>query len=222
MTLSIVLASVSPRRRQLLAWTGLRFDIQPADIDETPLPGESPQTYVLRLAQSKARAALAACVESHPLILAADTIVCDGDVLLGKPANPKQAKEMLNKLRGRCHQVITALALLPENNQPQQTDLCISTVCMRNYTDDEMDVYIKSGDPLDKAGAYAIQNEQFHPVTGFKGCFASVMGLPLCHLNRSLKKQNICLTADIPQVCLQNLGYTCPIHRAVLQGEAIG
>jgi MAF protein len=222
MTLSIVLASVSPRRRQLLAWTGLQFDIQPADIDETPLPGESPQTYVLRLAQSKARTALAACVESDQLILAADTIVCDGDALLGKPANPEQAKDMLSKLRGRCHQVITALALLPSNNEPQQTDLCISTVCMRNYTYEEMDVYIKSGDPLDKAGAYAIQNKLFHPVSGFKGCFASVMGLPLCHLNRSLKKQNICLTADIPQACLQNLGYTCPIHRAVLQGKAIG
>jgi predicted house-cleaning NTP pyrophosphatase (Maf/HAM1 superfamily) len=129
---------------------------------------------------------------------------------------------MLSKLRGRCHQVITALAILPSNNQSLQTDLCISTVCMRNYTEEEMDAYVKSGDPLDKAGAYAIQNEQFHPVNGFKGCFASVMGLPLCHLNRSLKKLDIYLTADIPQACLQNLGYTCPIHRAVLQGQDIG
>ncbi len=222
MALSILLASVSPRRRQLLAWTGLQFQIQPADIDESPLPGELPQTYVLRLAQSKARAALAARVAPDQLILAADTIVCDGETLLGKPANPEQAKNMLKKLRGRCHQVITALALLPSDNQPQQTDLCVSNVCMRNYTEEEIDAYVKSGDPLDKAGAYAIQNEQFHPVTGFNGCFASVMGLPLCHLNRSLKKWNINLTKDIPQACLQNLGYTCPIHRAVLQGQAIG
>jgi MAF protein len=222
MALSILLASVSPRRRQLLAWAGLQFEIQPADIDETPLPGESPQTYVLRLAQSKARAALVACGEVDSFILAADTIVCDGETLLGKPANPERAKVMLSKLRGRCHQVITALAILPSNNQSLQTDLCISTVCMRNYTEEEMDAYVKSGDPLDKAGAYAIQNEQFHPVNGFKGCFASVMGLPLCHLNRSLKKLDIYLTADIPQACLQNLGYTCPIHRAVLQGQDIG
>lgn len=222
MTLSFVLASVSPRRRQLLAWTGLHFEVQPADIDETPLPGESPQTYVLRLAESKARAVLATCVESKALILAADTIVCDGEILLGKPANSEQAKTMLRTLRGRCHQVITALALLPSDNKPQQTDICVSTVCMRNYNEEEIDTYVASGDPLDKAGAYAIQNEPFHPVTGFSGCFASVMGLPLCHLNRSLKKMDICLSANIPQACRQNLGYICPIHTAVLQGQTIG
>jgi predicted house-cleaning NTP pyrophosphatase (Maf/HAM1 superfamily) len=93
---------------------------------------------------------------------------------------------------------------------------------MRPYSDREMETYIASGDPLDKAGAYAIQDAGFHPVETLNGCYASVMGLPLCHLTRSLRKIEITPRKDIPEECQTSLGYTCPIFTAVLRGEQAG
>ena len=223
MRLKIVLASNSPRRRQLLGWLGIDFEARPADIDESARPGELPQPYVLRLAEGKARAA-GACQPQGCLVLAADTIVADGAALLGKPAGADEARTMLSALRGRVHQVHTALALLDPAGGELLTELCSTDVPMRAYSDAEMDVYIASGDPLDKAGAYAIQNAAFHPVENFSGCYASVMGLPMCHLLRGLRRMNA-LAGDLPdvkQVCRANLNYDCPISGAVLRGEAVG
>jgi septum formation protein len=93
---------------------------------------------------------------------------------------------------------------------------------MRPYSDEEIDVYVASGDPLDKAGAYAIQHADFHPVENFSGCYASVMGLPLCHLVRTLCKMGIAPPADVPAACQAHLQYTCPISAAILRGETIG
>lgn len=218
-----MLASNSPRRRQLLGWLGIEFDARPADIDESALPGELPQPYVLRLAAEKARAA-SACLGQDCLVLAADTIVADGNALLGKPADAAGARAMLSALRGRVHQVHTALALLDPASGEQVTELCSSDVPMRAYSDAEMDAYIASGDPLDKAGAYAIQNADFHPVERFSGCYASVMGLPMCHLQRGLRRLNALTGAlpDVRQICRANLNYDCPISEAVLRGEAAG
>jgi MAF protein len=220
MNFSLVLASSSPRRRELLALTGWKFEVRPADIDESPQVGELPADYVLRLAVGKARAA----AQSAPgqVILAADTTVADGSVLLGKPADRSAAVAMLGQLRGRVHQVYTALAVQSPDSGPILNDLCASNVPMRAYTPAEIEAYAATGDPLDKAGAYAIQHAGFHPVEGFSGCFASVMGLPLCHLTRTLKKMGIFPPVDVPTVCQRHLGYACPVFQSVLNGENVG
>lgn len=216
-----LLASNSPRRQQMISWTGWPFAVQPADLDESRLPGEPPADYVLRLAIAKARA-VAEQTESSQVILAADTIVVDGDDLLGKPASPEEARQMLTRLRGRTHQVYTALALYDSVTQMLETDLCVSQVPMRAYTNEEIEAYIATGDPLDKAGAYAIQHAEFHPVEGFAGCYASVMGLPLCHLMRTARFFGVEPLRDVPAECQTNLNYDCPISAAVLRGEDVG
>jgi MAF protein len=224
----LILASQSPRRRQMLAWTGLTYSTLPADLDEGRRAGEDPRSYVSRLAAAKARA-VAQTAPAGAAVLAADTIVADGDDLLGKPADDAQARAMLLRLRGRTHQVYTALALLPQAGGDLYGDLCVSAVAMRAYTDEEMDSYIRSGDPLDKAGAYAIQNGPFHPVTDFSGCFASVMGLPLCHLLRTLRRAvqagapaGLLPPADVAQACQAALAYACPVSAAILAGADAG
>lgn len=216
-TPTILLASNSPRRRELLGWTGWSFILYPLEIDEQPLPGEEPRAYVLRLAEDKARSA-AGRAELQPgtVILAADTIVADGSELLGKPANRAEAEAMLRSLRGRLHQVFTALALFDPRRGALLLDCCRADVPMRSYSDAEIQAYIESGDPLDKAGAYAIQHSGFHPVVDFRGCYACVVGLPLCHLARSLRKLGIEAPHPIPALCQANLGYDCPIYQKIL------
>lgn len=205
----------------MLQWMDLTFRVRPVDIDETPLSGEAPEPYVCRLAETKALAARG-LAEGDTFILAADTIVADGDTLLGKPSGPDEAREMLRTLRGRVHRVCTALAVIPPGAENALLDLCVSQVPMRDYSDAEIEAYIASGDPLDKAGAYAIQHPEFRPVTAFRGCFASVMGLPLCHLLRVFKKVGVALQHDMVQICRKNLDYNCLISARVLDGENIG
>jgi MAF protein len=195
--------------------------IKAADVDESLLTDEEPGTYVLRLAESKARACSA---WAHPgqTILAADTTVVNGGSILGKPKDRAQAVEMLTALRGHTHQVLTGVAALRVSDGTLVTDLCITDVPMRIYSDEEIEAYVASGDPLDKAGAYGIQNMQFHPVEGMRGCYASVMGLPLCHVTRSLRKLGMAPMRDIAAECQSGLDYDCPISTAVLGGEMIG
>ena len=212
--IDVILASNSPRRRQLLELTGLDFQVLPADVDETPLEGESAPNYVRRLAASKAQA-IAAQVDLETLIIAADTTVVDGNQILGKPVDNGDAARMLQQLRGRSHQVYTAIALL--QNGELRVECCSTDVPMRSYSDTEMQVYIESGDPLDKAGAYAIQHPGFHPVDNLQGCYANVVGLPLCHLARALRKFDIELVDSVLMSCQSELGYECPIYEAVLQ-----
>jgi septum formation protein len=207
----ILLASNSPRRRELLSWMGLPFFTLPTSIDETPLKDEPPDQYVRRLAAEKSYAAARNSIGL--IILAADTTVADGNLILGKPANRNEAADMLRQLRGRSHHVYTALSLKTKDHEQPLLDLCISPVTMRDYRDAELEVYISSGDPLDKAGAYAIQHEGFHPVTGFTHCYANVMGLPLCHLARTLSRAGIQPLVDIPTVCQNNLGYVCSVFQ---------
>ena len=186
-TFDLLLASNSPRRRQLLALTGRTFFTRPASIDESPLSGEKPGAYVTRLAQGKAKAAAAAgALPFQGWVLGSDTTVALGNQILGKPADAKEARAMLDLLRGREHTVFTALALRSPAGGTLHSELCASSVPMRAYTDEEIEAYVASGDPLDKAGAYAIQHAQFHPVEQFSGCFASVMGLPLCETGEVL------------------------------------
>jgi MAF protein len=217
----LVLASNSPRRRDLLALSGWKFQVRPTEVDEKQIPGEAADAYVLRLAQAKAKA----CTDLSddiPTILAADTAVIEGNTILGKPEDVAEAREMLLSLRGRTHQVYTGIALLKVSDGSLVTDLCITDVPMRTYSDTELETYIKSGDPFDKAGGYAIQHPQFHPVERMQGCYASVMGLPLCHLERSLQKMGVPKLNDIQENCQAYLEYTCPIFAEVLRGEQVG
>lgn len=216
-----ILASNSPRRQELFSLFGRDFAVRPADVDESRLPGEAPPLYVSRLAEKKALSAGAQALQPV-LILASDTTVADGDQILGKPADEAEAFAMLTQLRGRTHQVYTAICLYAAAQEKMVTELCVSNVPMRTYSNEEIEVYIHSGDPLDKAGGYAIQSKSFHPVEGFAGCFASVMGLPLCHLTRALRKFGEAIKINVPIACQNHLNYDCPIHAAVLAGEDIG
>jgi septum formation protein len=224
----LVLASNSPRRRELLKLGGWRFDARPAEVDERQRSGEVPGAYVLRLAESKARACAASLntvnplPQKDPIILAADTTVVAGKTILGKPRDAADAVEMLQRLRGRTHQVYTGIAIMRLSDGNLSTDLCVTDVPMRPYTDEEINRYVATGDPLDKAGSYAIQHSEFHPVETLSGCYASVMGLPLCHLTRTLSKLDIAPITNISAECQSSLNYTCPIFAAVLCGEQVG
>jgi septum formation protein len=222
----LVLASNSPRRKQLLGLGGWDFAILPAAIDETPFAGEAPDVYVSRLAENKVRKA----AQQAPLdviILAADTTVAisadtpgyDATRILGKPHDAQEAERMLRALRGRFHRVYTGLAVLHPADGRMAKDVCMSEVGMRDYSDEEMQMYIATGDPLDKAGAYAVQHAGFHPVEKLEGCYANVMGLPVCHLARLLRQFDLPSQANLPQECQQMLGYDCPIYRQVLEGS---
>lgn len=213
---NIILASTSPRRKELFSLFGFPFIVIPADIDESRRAGEKPADYVLRLACDKAQKVAR---DEDGLVLAADTIVADGDELLGKPENAEDAKRMLEQLRGRTHQVYTGIALVDTATGESYDDVCRTEVPMRAYSDDEIDAYIASGDPMDKAGAYAIQHSGFHPVDGLKGCFASVMGLPICHLIPGLRRFGLVISDDMPQRCEAYLNYSCPTLIKVMGQE---
>jgi septum formation protein len=211
----IILASNSPRRKELLALFGLPYRSCPADIDESPLAGEAPRAYVLRLAESKARA-VAAQVPIDSLVIAADTTVADGGDILGKPANEQEAVQILTRLHGHTHQVYTAVAILRTADHILLLDSCATDVPMRDYSPEEIAAYVATGDPLDKAGAYAIQHAGFHPVEHLEGCYANVVGLPLCHLTRLLRRLMVEPQADIPQACQTVMDYDCPVFREIL------
>ncbi len=219
--LSLVLASNSPRRKQILGWSGIPFSVRPADVDETPLEGESARAYVQRIALSKGRK-MSGSAGFKELIVAADTTVAVDDEIIGKPKDAAEARQILLKLRGRVHFVHTAIVVISPSKGLIERELCTTRVRMRRYSEEEIEAYIQSGDPLDKAGAYAIQNESFHPVDQLKGCYASVMGLPLCHLERVLRRMGYGDRKQIPFVCQDELAYNCPIFTRVLNGEDVG
>jgi MAF protein len=215
---NLILASTSPRRKQLLALTGFDFIVSAANVDESQQVNESPADYVLRLAEKKARAVTAG---AESIILASDTTVVDGSDILGKPIDDAQAVRMLTQLRGRVHQVYTAVALLRASDGLLLTDLCVTNVPMRSYSDGEIRNYVATGDPLDKAGAYAIQHPEFNPVEGMDGCYASVMGLPLCHVTRLLRQMDIQPDANVPMNCQKLLDYDCPVYVSILDNSSL-
>ncbi len=212
----LILASNSPRRRQLLSLTGLPFTVSAADVDESTRSNESPADYVLRLAETKAGAINA---DADQIVLAADTTVVDGSDILGKPQDEAEATAMLKHLRGHTHQVYTGIALLRKSDGLLLKDICVTDVPMRDYSDEEIHAYVATGDPLDKAGAYAIQHSEFHPVANMEGCFASVMGLPVCHVILLMRKMNLQPNTDFFISCETLLEYDCPVSNAILNGE---
>ena len=180
----IHLASASPRRSELLRQLGLRCDIHPADIDESLRPGETPLAYVERLALEKGRAALASLGTPRAPVLAADTTVVLDDAILGKPRDREDAIAMLTRLSGRSHEVLTAVAVV--DTARAETALSRSTVRFRRVEPDEMEAYWRSGEPADKAGAYAIQGLGAIFVEELRGSYSGVMGLPLFETARIL------------------------------------
>jgi septum formation protein len=214
----LILASMSPRRQELMGLTEWAFDILPADVDETPLPGETPRAYVLRLAEDKARAA-AEGTRQGDIVIAADTTVADGGLILGKPQDAQEARAMLQALRGHSHQVLTALAVYQPATGILETDLAATNVPMRDYSDGEIEAYIASGDPFDKAGSYAIQHPEFRPVEALTGCYANVVGLPVCHLRRALRKFGLTPHNDLPAACQSTLNYQCTVFDSIDKGE---
>ncbi len=199
-----------------MALSGWSFQLCPVEIDESPLPGETPLDYVLRLARNKAVGA-AQKFPPGSIIIAADTAVIDGGKILGKPTNETEAFSMLRGLRGRIHQVYTALALIQCPHGKLVTDTCVTDVWMRNYSESEMQTYIATGDPLDKAGAYAIQHRGFNPVERLDGCYANVVGLPVCHLTHLLADFGTFPQKDAAGICLDSTNYHCTIRTLVLE-----
>lgn len=216
---TLLLASNSPRRRQLLGLGNWKFATAVSDVDETQLDGETPRDYVLRLAQAKAMAVVERARGEDLVVIGSDTTVVDADSILGKPIDGADAARMLNQLRGHTHQVYTGVAFHRVRDGKMLTELCVTDVPMRAYSDDEVAAYIQTGDPLDKAGAYAIQHPEFQPVESMRGCYASVMGLPMCHVTRALRALEIQPLANVPTACQNLLNYECPVSGAILRGE---
>ena len=206
----LILASSSPRRQQLLTFLGVKFQVLTAEIDERVRPGETPKEYVSRLALSKSQAINPSSAVRW-VILAADTAVVDENQILGKPLDSLQAINMLRNLRARTHHVFTSLAVRDTITEEVITDLCITEVRMRSYHESEIKDYVASGDPLDKAGAYAIQNSGFNPVQKISGCYANVVGLPLCHLTELLKQMEIKYQEHTTRGCRTSHGYSCQL-----------
>lgn len=199
-----ILASSSPRRREILATMIDSFEIIKPDIDETQANGEAPLDYVQRLSIEKAQA-IANTLSGDVSILAADTVVIlaadtigiaqDGEIL-GKPTSAEDARQMLQRLRNRPHLVCTAFTLLHGNHR--HTETVQTTVIMRDYSDAEIDAYIATGDPFDKAGSYAIQHEVFRPVQSIEGSYTNVVGLPADEVRSALVKLGIAVKPNHP------------------------
>jgi septum formation protein len=183
--LKLVLASRSPRRAELLQAAGFEFTIRAADIDETPRDGEPPRAYVLRVAEEKARAVAAGDDE---IVLAADTTVVLGSEIIGKPADPADARRMLRALAGKRHEVITAICL--RRGDRVSCDIATTAVWFAPLSDAEIADYVASGEPMDKAGAYGIQGLASKFIDRIDGSYTNVVGLPVALTYRIISTQS--------------------------------
>lgn len=204
----LLLTSQSPRRREMLAWLGLPTRLTHANVDEVPYNSEHPSATAARLAIAKVCAV--ECTTIDAWVLGADTVVDLNGILLGKPADPAEARAMLHQLRDCSHTVHTGVALYHPRERQVCTRRVTSTVWMRAYSDAEIEAYVYSGDPMDKAGAYAIQNTIFRPVAHVDRCYANVVGFPLCAIAVLLEAWGLILSVDIPALCLAHFNYLCP------------
>lgn len=180
----LILASQSPRRAEILRHAGFAFVVRPAALDETPLPGESPQAHVERLARAKA---LAVEAGAEDIVLGADTVVVIDGRILGKPADAADAARMLQALSGREHEVITGVCL--RRRSGITCGSTVSRVWFAPLSPDEIAAYVSSGEPLDKAGAYAIQGLASRYITRIEGSYANVVGLPIDWVHFRLRER---------------------------------
>jgi septum formation protein len=196
----LVLASASPRRRELLAQVGYQFEVRPAHIPEEPLPGEDPIAYVTRLAREKAQAVFREltagsspekdCVDgkSSLAVLGADTTVALDKLILGKPEDAADAARMLRLLSGRTHRVITGVAVVTASGAEVAAEA--TAVQFLTLSEKEIDAYVATGEPMDKAGSYAIQGRAARWIPRIEGCYFNVMGLPLALVSALLESRN--------------------------------
>jgi len=182
----IILASSSPRRKELLERIGLRFEVIPSEIEERAIAGETPIEHVMRLAKEKtfevANNLKASC------IIGADTIVLLDGEILGKPAGEDEARRMLQRLSGREHKVITGFCIFETDTKELITDYTVTRVMIKDLTEEEIEAYLKTEESFDKAGGYAIQGKGSFLVKEIKGSYTNVVGLPLCEVVEALQR----------------------------------
>lgn len=214
MTITFLLASQSPRRHDLMALLGAPVTIRVSGVNEDIAPGQQPVAYVEDVARRKAEAILATLPRSsayQPIIVAADTTVVVDRAILGKPESPAEARAMLVALRNRTHLVHTGLCVVDMGTGREAVETHTVEVTMRDYSDAEIAAYIATGDPLDKAGAYAIQHPTFRPVARLDGCYLGVMGLSLCHLVSVLERIAVTPRVDWGPIVAAHIGFPCPL-----------
>ena len=220
----LILASQSPRRQQLIQLLGYPVVVQVADVDESSVMEPDPAVNAVETAVLKATTIAHRLhnQQERAFIVAADTIVALDGGMLGKPVDAAAAAHMLAVLRSRQHEVHTGLVVLDVRSGQMVQRVNTAVVTMRNYTDAEIAAYIASGDPLDKAGGYAIQHPVFQPVADMVGCYLAVMGLSICELVRVLDELNVPRRVDLTAVHaahhLANLEYPCPIYQYLSHG----
>ncbi len=215
-----LLASQSPRRRQLLTLCGYPFDALAADVDEDSVFNPDPVQDCIQTARLKGEAILRdgpLSLEEDRIIIAADTIVTLDGHILGKPQDALDAKRMLTSLRGRSHEVHTGVTIIDARSSRSILSSQSAIVKMRPYTDQEMSTYVATGDPLDKAGAYAIQHPDFRPVEHLKGCYLGVMGLSICHLLQLFEQIDLPFKADLNSLENAHHGYQCVLYDNIAQ-----
>lgn len=191
---------------------GISYEVCPADIDEASLLTSSakPEDLAHRIALAKAEAVAQLRPRAH--VLAADTIVCLGRHIFGKPSGEREARDMLVALRGKPHRVVSGIALLPPHPSDPVVAHVNTSVLMRPYSDEEIDAYIATGSPMDKAGAYGIQDTGFHPAAPVNGCYFNVVGLPLCAVSEMLRQ------VGFPPVVDLDVASACVSHRCPFAG----
>lgn len=218
MNIQFILASQSPRRRELLGLLNLPFQVRVANADEDSVTYPDPTINVIETARLKAR--IVAKQYDHTvlgeklIILAADTTVALDREMLNKPANETAAFQMLTALRGSKHEVHTGFVLLDVATGQEWQGVSTAVVTMRPYSNAEINAYIATGDPFDKAGAYAIQHPTFQPVTHLAGCYCNVMGLPICDLIVGIRQfigsKDPFATLNLTAVAQAHNQYPCP------------
>ena len=210
-----ILASQSPRRQELLQICGYPFTVQVVPVNEASITLPDPILNCIQTAQLKANA-LVKNIKAGSLpgtiVIAADTIVAVDGQMLGKPENEKEAQKILSLLRSRRHEVHTGMSIIDLVSGHELHDSHTAEVLMRDYSDQEIATYIATGDPMDKAGAYAIQHHQFRPVSQLHGCFLGVMGLSICNLLQMLSKFKIPIIADMSTLQQAHQQFPCPIY----------
>ena len=209
---NFVLGSQSPRRKTLFGLLGVPFEVRVADVNEESVTHPEPAVNVVETAVLKTTA-LTHTIPSadHTILITADTTVALGKTMLGKPKNAHEARAMLLALRDRTHEVHTGLVLLDNQSGEMLRFVNSSMVTMRYYSDAEIEAYIATGDPLDKAGAYAIQHPAFRPVSRLDGCFTGVMGLSVCQLIQAFRQWQLPHQVDLTAVSHAHANYPCPL-----------
>lgn len=187
-TPDIILASASPRRRELLAQLGISFSVVPSNAEEAVLPGESPEEHVIRLSRDKAAEVAGREGQSGRWFIGSDTVVVRNDDILGKPADHEDARKMLLSLSGRSHRVVSGYAVFDKATGETISNAVVTRVFFKDLTSAEIEGYIASGEPFDKAGSYAIQGIGSFMVPRIEGSYTNVVGLPLCEVIAALEE----------------------------------